>query len=148
MKRIEKITRLYMSGVPVTDISEMFNITREAVYQKLRRLEGWEGMKTHHAKRRAKERLRALREHSEEIVSGWLAGVTMADLAKEFGTSRKNISVIIKEKMGSTRRNYQRDLKIAEEYKAGVTQAELSREYNISQPCISRIVNTLCEDEE
>ena len=139
----DKILKLYMSGVPVTEISELFNVTREAIYQKLRKTEGWKGMKVHHSGLRSSERLTELQGHIEDIISGWLSGVSMLDIAKELKTSRKNISDIIKQEMGSTRKNYKRDLKIAEEYKNGVTQVELSKRYNISQPCISRIVRTL-----
>ena len=67
----------------------------------------------------------------------------MYDLAKEFKTIRKNISDIIREEFGSTRRQYRRDLQILEDYKNGITQVELSKKYGISQPCISRIVRTL-----
>jgi len=143
MDNKEKITKLYMSGVPVSDISEMFSITREAVYQKLRKSSGWKGMKRHHSDYRSSTRLSGLQEHTEEIVAGWLAGVTMSDLAKEFGTIRKTISAIIKENMGTTKRRYKRDLEIVEAYNNGVTQVELSKRYGISQPCISRIVNAL-----
>lgn len=142
MKNGDKILKLYMAGVPVSDIKEMFGITSEGVYQKLRRVAGWKGIKKHHSNLRASERLSELREHSDEIVDGWLSGVSMTDLAKEFKTIRKNISDIIKSEVGSTRRMHKRDLKIVEEYKDGKTQVELSRKYGISQPCISRIIKT------
>lgn len=138
-----QIVKLYMSGVPVSEIRDIYGVTREAIYQRLRRVEGWKGMKRLHSGLRASTRLTELQNHTEEIVSGWLAGVSMADLAKEFKTIRKNISDIIKQEMGSTKRNYKRDLQILEEYKNGVTQVELSKKYGISQPCISRIVRTL-----
>lgn len=145
-KRNEKILKLYMSGVPVSEIKDMYGVTREAIYQKLRRAEGWRGMKKHHSNLRSSERLLELQEQANDIVEGWLAGVSMMDLAKEFKTSRKNISEIIKDNMGSTKRRYKRDLQIVEEYKAGATQTELAKKYDISQPCISRIVNALSED--
>jgi predicted DNA-binding protein YlxM (UPF0122 family) len=144
----QTIARKYMEGVPVTEIADENNVTREAIYQKLRGMKAWKGMKTQHASHKASQRMRRLREHTDDIVSGWIAGVTMADLAIEFNTSRSNISDIIKDEMGSTRRNYKRDLKITEEYRNGATQTELSKKYGISQPCISRIVNTLYEDGE
>lgn len=137
-----KILKLYMAGVPVTEIKDMFGVTREAIYQRLRRAEGWKGMKRYHSGLRASTRLTELQGHTEEIVSEWLGGVSMVDLAKKYKTTRKNISEIIKLGAGSTRRNYKRDLKIVEEYKDGVTQVKLSKKYNISQPCISRIVRT------
>ena len=132
-----------MEGVPVSEIKDIYGVTREAIYQKLRRAEGWEGIKKHHSKLRSRERLSELYEHSKEIAEGWLAGVSMADLAREFKTSRKNISDIVKQEMGSTKRRYKRDLKIVEKYRDGKTQVELAKEYGISQSCISRIVNAL-----
>ena len=138
-----QILKLYMSGVPVTEIRDIYGVTREAIYQKLRGVEGWRGIKKHHSNLRASTRLTGLQDHTDEIVSGWLAGVSMSDLAKEFKTIRKNISDIIKREMGSTKRRYKRDLQIVEEYKNGMTQVELSKKYGISQPCISRIVTTL-----
>ena len=143
MKNEDKILKLYMSGVPVTEISELFDITREGVYQKLRRRAGWKGMKKHHSNLHTSERLSRLQEHAGEIVEGWSSGVSMTDIAKEFKTTRKNISDIIKQEVGSTRRMHKRDLKIVEEYKNGTTQTALSKKYRISQPCISRIVRTL-----
>lgn len=138
-----QILKLYMSGVPVSEIKDIYGVTREAIYQKLRGVEGWKGVKKHHSNLRASTRLTELQDHADEIVAGWLAGVSMTDIAKELKTSRSNISDIIKEKMGSTKRNYKRDLKITEEYKNGTTQVELSKRYGISQPCVSRIVNAL-----
>lgn len=138
-----QVIKLYLSGVPVVEISDMMGVTREAVYQKLRKAEGWKGIKRHLSLNRSSLRLTELQGHTEEIVAGWLSGVSMLDIAKELKTSRKNISDIIKKEMGSTKRNYKRDLQIVEEYKNGVTQVELSKKYGISQPCISRIVRTL-----
>lgn len=138
-----QVIKLYLSGVPVVEISDMMGVTREAVYQKLRKTEGWKGIKRHLSLNRSSLRLTELQGHTEEIVAGWLSGVSMLDIAKELKTSRKNISDIIKQEMGSTKRNYKRDLQIVEEYKNGVTQVELSKKYGISQPCISRIVRTL-----
>lgn len=139
----KQIVKLYMSGVPVSEIRDIYGVTREAVYQHLRKTEGWKGMKRHHSGLRASTRLSELQNHKEEIIAGWLSGVSMYDLAKEFKTIRKNISDIIREEFGSTRRQYRRDLQILEDYKNGITQVELSKKYGISQPCISRIVRTL-----
>lgn len=138
-----QILKLYMSGVPVSEIKDIYGVTREAIYQKLRKTEGWKGIKKHHSGLRTSERLTGLREHTDEIVEGWLSGISITDLAKEFKTIRKNISDIIKQEVGSTRRMHKRDLKIVEEYKNGTTQTALSKKYGISQPCISRIVRTL-----
>lgn len=137
------IIKLYMSGVPVSEIKDIYSVTREAIYQRLRKAGGWKGRKRHHADLRSSTRLTELQDHTDEIVSGWLSGVSMTDIAKEFKTSRKNISDIIKREVGSTKRKYKRDMQIVEEYKNGVTQVELSKKYGISQPCISRIVTTL-----
>lgn len=145
MSNKEKITEMYMSGIPTRDIAVLFNITPEAVYQKLRRLEGWKGIKRHHSNQRSLERLTGLRERSDDIVDGWLRGITMTDLAKEFSTSRTEISKIVKSVLGTTRRRHKRDEKIREEYKNGSTQVSLSKKYNISQPCISRIINSPLE---
>lgn len=138
-----QIIKLYMSGVPVSEIKDIYGVTREAIYQKLRASRGWKDRKRHHSGLRSSTRLSELHSHTDDIVSGWLAGVSMADLAKEFKTIRKNISDIIKSEMGTTKRRYKRDLQIVEEYKNGMTQVELSKKYGISQPCISRIVRTL-----
>lgn len=142
----EKITEMYMSGVPTREIAVLFNITPEAVYQKLRRLEGWRGIKKHHSKQRSLERLAALQERAEDIVDGWSSGINMTELAKEFGTSRTEISRMVRGILGTTRRKHRRDEEIREKYRGGKTQVSLSKEYGISQPCISRVVNSSIED--
>lgn len=143
MTNTEQITKLYMAGVPVSEIKDIYGVTREAVYQRLRTLAGWKGIKRHLARYRASVRLTELQEKSEDIVSGWLSGVNIKDLAIEFHTTERNVSGIIRDITGSTKRNYKRDLQIVEEYKNGVTQVELAKKYHISQPCISRIIKTL-----
>jgi len=140
MKNKYKVRKLYTSGVPVKEISEMLGVTREAIYQKLRGAKGWEDMKRLTSLNRSSMRFTALQERSDEIVNGWLSGKTIDQLSREFKTSRKNISNIIKGVLGTTRRRYQRDLEIVQLYRNGVTQTELAKRYHISQPCISRIV--------
>lgn len=138
----------YLKGNSVEELAQRFDVSHEAVYQRLRKDRDWKYIKAHMRKQRALERTRELQEKSDEIVEGWLAGVSILDLAKEFQTSRKNISRIIKDVVGSTKRRYKRDLEIVEKYKQGATQTKLAKEYGISQPCVSRIVNALYEEDE
>lgn len=138
----------YLKGNSVGDLAIRFDVSREAVYQRLRKDRDWKYIKAHLRKERSLERIKELQEKSDDIVEGWLAGVSILDLAREFRTSRKNISEIIRNVVGTTKRRYKRDLEIVEKYKAGATQKELAEEYGISQPCISRIVNALYEDEK
>lgn len=138
----KKVKRLYNSGVPVAEMSKEFGVSREAIYQKLRRFDDWEDMKRRHTQIRASKRLTELQERSPEIVSMWKKGATMLQIAWEFKTTRKNISTIIKNTLGTTKRRYERDAEIVQAYKNGVTQVELAKRYNISQPCVSRIIKT------
>ena len=136
----------YLKGVTVDELAQRFSVSREAVYQRLRKDRDWRHIKAHLRKERSLERIRELEEKTNDIVEGWVAGVSILDLAREFKTSRKNISRIIRDVVGTTKRRHERDLEIIEKYKEGVTQTELAKEYEISQPCISRIVNALYEE--
>lgn len=133
----------YLLGVSVTQLAKKYDVSREAIYNHLRTMGNWRTVKTHLREGRMSDNTKRLLDLSDEIVSGWLVGVSMVNLGVEFQATPKMISKIIKNVMGTTKRRYQRDLQIVEEYENGMTQIALSKKYGISQPNICRIINAL-----
>ena len=143
MKYRQEIIGAYKSGATVSELAELYKCTREAIYLRLRTDNEWVDMKVGKRVERTSKRLSELLMSSEAILEGWLAGVTMEDLAREFKTSTHIISKVIKQTFGSTNRNHKRDMEIVHRINTGSTQSKLAEEYGISQSGISRMVSAL-----
>ena len=173
-QRNATLVELYMSGLTYDEVSEQTGVSRSTVYQAVKAA-GVLGQGGRTAKSEAKAAEKATEKAAKEaeriqlerqIIGGYLAGFTYAELEAEAGMNRTSIYQILKRagvigQGGATVRKQQaeaaafeaveqqralkaeRNAKIVEAYLCGSTYRELEEQFGITRATIYQILKRL-----
>lgn len=152
MKDEKEIQELYRDGTKVKHIAEAYGLSREGVYQRLRKMPDFEQVKQRlYTKAKAKRRKNTLEEHAEllpKIYSMREKGVGSLRISHKLGVPYKTVVELLKgtEYDNTLEAKRIRNQEICKKYKEGMTQIELAKKYNTTQPNISNIIHRHCEE--
>jgi predicted DNA-binding protein YlxM (UPF0122 family) len=125
----------YYDGIPVTEIAQKRDLTREAIYLTLRKIENWRELKDFN---RAKKKIKASNEdmgaarRAKELI---LSGKTVKEATKITGISRHMLYKYHPEMKNLSK---QTSSYIAKDWYAGKTYAELCNKYDMQLSNIQR----------
>jgi transposase len=132
----------YLGGSTVIDIAKKYGVTREAVYQRLRKIPGWGAVKekSRVSKKRARmEQYEGLRDEIYEMAE---KGIYRVEIMKKFNISAKVLKDLFKGSkydLAPTARMPVHN-EIRREYGKGVSKKALMAKYELSYPHICRII--------
>jgi len=149
----EEIQQLYKDGTKVKHIAEAYSLSKEAVYQRLRKLPDFKQIKQKLYTQSKRELLRTqLQEYAEYLPKVYKLreqGVGMVEISKRFSISYKFLRKLLKGTQYDGTRDYvaMRNQDIFHDYKDGMTQVEIAKKHNTTQPNVSNILHRHFEQE-
>jgi len=123
-----RIIKEYLEGEPVIKMAEKRGISREAVYQTLRRLENWDQIK----ESKQEERVTGNKEVAYEAANQIKKGRNVSDVLDEYNISATTLYRYHPEMSSYKRKqSYKITEKIAKDWEAGMTYVEISKKYDM-----------------
>ena len=130
-----QIIKEYLDGSPVIKIAEKRGISREAVYQTLRRIENWEELKDIKQDERTSDSKKLAETAAEEIISGKAVGEVLDKYQLSATTLYRH-----KPEVASYKRKQSAKItkQIAKDWMSGMTYSEISKKYDMFVSNIQR----------
>lgn len=146
MNKELEIQQKYKNGESVIELSKHYDLTRERIYQILRKMPDFRRVSKELAKEKTESNQEKYQnkysEYIPEIISRRLQGESVLSISKQLKIPYPALKTMLK---GSPYANTkqarkERNKQIRRQYHAGKTQLELARDFNMSQSSISAIV--------
>jgi transposase len=140
MTKSKEIQDLYKEGTKTKHIAQAYDMSTEAVYQHLRKLDNFQELKKQHRKKLEQRRLSRYDELMPQIIEMRKQDVGAVAIAKELGISYHTMKKLLKgTKWDNTMKSkMERNETMFKLYKAGMTQTELAKKFKCSQANISQ----------
>ena len=142
MAEREQLIQEYLNGKSVIDIAKQYDLSREAVYQHLRKIPNWEKVSESLVKTPREKALEQYGHLIPEIIRLKEEGLSTSVVAKKLDIPFYPLVELLKGTRhdNSKKAREERDKEIYKGYKAGRTQGELAREFGMAQSSISEII--------
>lgn len=140
-KEIEIVDK-YLNGESVISLAKEYSLSRERIYQYLRKLGAWDKVLLDNRFRTKQRRMREYKSYLPAIIEWKEAGLGTFAISRKLKLSYKTVANLLAGTKYDNRncRNKARDRKILREYLKGKTQTQIAEEMGMKQNNISRIL--------
>jgi DNA-binding CsgD family transcriptional regulator len=140
MTKSEEMKELYKEGTRVRHIAQAYDMSTEAVYQHLRKLDGFKDLKKLHRAKLEQRRLSKYDELMPQIIEMRKQDIGAVAIAEKLGISYHTMKKLLKgTKWDNTKKSkMKRNDEMFKLYKEGMTQEELAKKFKCSQANISQ----------
>jgi len=132
----------YLGGSTVIDIAKKYGVTREAVYQRLRKIPSWGAVKEKNRVSRKRKRMEKYEGLRDEIYEMAEKGVYRVEIMKKLNISAKVLKDLLKGSkydLAPTARMPVHN-EIRRDHGRGMSKKALMEKYDMSYPHICRII--------
>lgn len=142
MEGKDSMVREYLNGKPVSKIAEENNITREAVYLRLRTLPNWKNIAESKHRARIGEYLNKYKNRTTELHKLGEEGLSMLEMSKKTKIPYNHVRKLLKgtqfDNAHATSKGRNKDIRRL--HSSGWSRRKLAKKYELSYGHICRII--------